>query len=157
MGCPTYADQGLPQISHNGKFVTFGSGWGETICQTGDTPPCEGGPGTTNTNIRTDLFLVQLPLATATTTAITSAPNPSQELDQISLTATVTASNGTTPTGSVTFFLSNNAVGTVNLDGTGSAALTRTSCTINCAVTATYTGSADYMSSSGSLIQAVYQ
>lgn len=51
----TFYDQGLPQISHNGKFAIFGSSWGGKDTDMGNSActrtPC----------YRTDVFLVRIP------------------------------------------------------------------------------------------------
>jgi hypothetical protein len=52
---------------------------------------------------------------TTTDTTITSAPNPSLAGEPVTLTATVTATNGTTPTGDVQFFDDGESLGTAPL------------------------------------------
>jgi hypothetical protein len=60
---------------------------------------------------------------TTTTTTITSAPNPSLAGQPVTFTATVTATNGSTPTGSVEFFDNGVSLGSVPLVN-GQATLT---------------------------------
>jgi hypothetical protein len=51
----SFYDQGLPQISHNGTFAIFGSSWGGTDIDAGDSS-CKRKPC-----YRTDVFLVPIP------------------------------------------------------------------------------------------------
>jgi hypothetical protein len=50
-----YYDEGLPQISHAGKFAIFGSSWGGTDTDAGNSA-C-----TSSSCYRTDVFLVPIP------------------------------------------------------------------------------------------------
>ncbi len=61
-----------------------------------------------------------------TTTALTASPTSSNYGQTISFTATVMSAGGT-PTGSVTLYDGTTALGTVNLDGTGTATFTSSS------------------------------
>ncbi|MBP7864540.1 MAG: Ig-like domain repeat protein [Acidobacteria bacterium] len=79
-----------------------------------------------------------------TTTALTSAPNPSAWGQSVTLTATVTSSGGT-PTGTVTFFDGAANLGTGALNGSGVAALTTAALAVGThALTATYSGSTGF-------------
>ncbi|MFI1494180.1 beta strand repeat-containing protein, partial [Streptomyces griseofuscus] len=85
----------------------------------------------------------------ATTTALTSAPNPSVVGQSVLLTATVTvvAPGGGTPTGTVSFFDGATLLGTGTLSG-GVATLSTSALTIGShALTAAYGGSSGYSAS----------
>lgn len=60
----------------------------------------------------------------ATTTALASAPNPSDLGQSVTFTATVTSGSPGTPTGSVVFVNATTPLGTATVDATGHAALT---------------------------------
>jgi hypothetical protein len=66
-------------------------------------------------------------LADATTTTITSDNNPACENAQVTFTATVTTTGGSTPTGTVDFFDGTVLIGTGSLDATGIATFSTTS------------------------------
>ena len=91
---------------------------------------------------------------TTTTTAVTSAPNPSTIGQQVTFTATVTSSGGT-PTGTVIFTDSttNTTLGTVALGGGGNATLTiNTLTTVGPhTITATYNGFGPFLPSTGTV------
>jgi hypothetical protein len=92
----------------------------------------------------------------ASTTALTSAPNPSSVNQTVTLTATVTAPSGLpVPTGKIQFAQGNKILGTVTLSS-GIATLT-TTFTIKGSYTlkATYSGSGNYLSSSATEVQLV--
>jgi X-X-X-Leu-X-X-Gly heptad repeat protein len=92
----------------------------------------------------------------ASTTALTSAPNPSSVNQTVTLTATVTAPSGLlVPTGKIQFARGNKILGTVTLSS-GIATLT-TTFTIKGSYTlkATYSGSGNYLSSSATEVQLV--
>lgn len=92
----------------------------------------------------------------ATSTTLSSSPNPSGVNQTVTLTATVTAPSGLpVPTGKVQFARGNTILGTVALSG-GTATL-NTSFTRagSYALKATYQGSTNYLSSSASLVQVV--
>ena len=91
-----------------------------------------------------------------TSTALTSAPNPSIINQQVTFTATVIGSNGGTPTGSATFKQGTTTLATVPLVS-GVARFIRTySTTGNRSLTAVYSGDTNYLSStSAALTQAV--
>jgi YD repeat-containing protein len=63
----------------------------------------------------------------ATSTALTLSPNPATTSQAVALTATVTAANGTTPSGTVEFFENGVSLGVTSLSGTPArASLQRT-------------------------------
>jgi hypothetical protein len=87
--------------------------------------------------------LVQTVHPASTATTLTSAPNPSAYGEAITFTATVSATGGGTPTGTVQFFNYGYSLGTATLVG-GKATLTATGFSVNAhPITATYSGSAD--------------
>jgi uncharacterized repeat protein (TIGR03803 family) len=59
----------------------------------------------------------------STTTVLTSAPNPSNLGQPVTMTATVTAQNGSTPTGTVVFKSNGVQIGSVSLNSSGVAVL----------------------------------
>jgi len=94
------------------------------------------------------------------TTAVTSAPNPSQFAQNVALTATVTATPGAgTPTGTVTFKDGTTTLGTGTLNGSGQTTLNVSSLSVAAhTITATYSGSATVnASTSANLTQTVNQ
>ncbi|MFE9060091.1 Ig-like domain repeat protein [Streptomyces violaceusniger] len=96
----------------------------------------------------------------ATTTTVTSSPDPSVFGQPVTLTATVAAvPPGTgTPTGSVTFTVSDGGTAVVSLDSAGVATfVTGPLSTGSHAVTAVYSGDASFTSSTGTDTQTVNQ
>ncbi len=98
----------------------------------------------------------------ATTTTVTSNINPSQYLQQVTFTATVTATNNGSPTGTVAF--SSDVQGglctaTLTTISGGSVATCVVSLNVveNHIITAAYSGDNNYLPSSGALIQIVNQ
>jgi hypothetical protein len=75
----------------------------------------------TNTITRASCFT-----PTTTTTTVTSSTNPSTPGQPVTFTATVTAADGSTPTGSVEFFDNGVSIGIVPLDENGQASITVT-------------------------------
>jgi hypothetical protein len=94
---------------------------------------------------------------TATGTTVTSSENPSDKGDSVTFTATVTASGGGTPTGSVTFVDNGTPLGTVPLDSNGQATFTTSSLGVgDHTITAAYLGAPGFdNSTSPALIQTV--
>lgn len=95
-------------------------------------------------------------VSVATATALMSSANPSSEGEGVVFTASVTSSDFSTPTGSVTFFVDATPMATAALDGTGTvyktAALTPGTHTI----TAQYNGDVTHApSASAPLVQTV--
>lgn len=94
----------------------------------------------------------------ATTTSISSSPNPSTYGQSLTLTATVTSASGT-PTGTVTFNDGLTTLGSGTLDGTGQTTFATSSLSAGThSITATYSGDANFASGSSSVLsQAVNQ
>jgi hypothetical protein len=92
-----------------------------------------------------------------TTTALVASANPIHGGQTVTFTATVNGALGTgTPTGSITFFVNNVAVGTVSLDASGKAHLTRQfSVKGRVTIRADYSGDSNFAASSGSLTEQV--
>lgn len=91
----------------------------------------------------------------ATTTTLSSQPNPSFVSQSVTFTATVSSATGT-PTGTVTFSSGGNTLGTATIDSSGQAAIATSALPPgNDAVTATYSGDSKDAASSGSLTQTV--
>ncbi|MFZ0251905.1 MAG: Ig-like domain repeat protein [Acidimicrobiales bacterium] len=98
--------------------------------------------------------------ATPTTTTVTSTVNPAVYGQPLSVTATVTPSSGSNPTGSVTFYAGSTAIGTQAVStsaGTTTASIEISSLRVGTdSVTAVYSGDAVFNSStSGTLAQAI--
>jgi Bacterial Ig-like domain (group 3) len=93
----------------------------------------------------------------ATTTSLSSSPNPSTHRQAVTLTAQVVSLGPNTPTGTVTFRNGTMAIGAVTVDGTGTATLTTTRLPAGAdVITATYHGDAsDLVSTSPGLTQTV--
>jgi hypothetical protein len=92
----------------------------------------------------------------AASTELSSSPNPSSVNQSVTLTATVAATAGLpVPTGKVQFLNGKMVLGTVTLSS-GTAVLNTTFTTTGSfTLKANYQGSADYLSSSGSVVQVV--
>jgi hypothetical protein len=92
----------------------------------------------------------------ATTTTLTSSPNPSTSGQSVTFTAIVKGASGATPTGSVTFKNGSTTLGTVALSGGGAALSTTTLPVGSLSITAIYTGNTvDAGSTSAILTQVV--
>jgi minor extracellular serine protease Vpr len=90
----------------------------------------------------------------ATTTVLTSAPNPSSPGQAVTFTATVTSGGGT-PTGSATFYSDGIPIATKPLSS-GVAIVTTSSLTVSHTITAIYNGSTNFaISTSAPLTQNV--
>jgi hypothetical protein len=88
----------------------------------------------------------------ASTTALSSAPNPSVSGETVTFTATVAAADGTgTPTGTVNFLEgSNTLASSVSLDGSDQATFTTSSLAVgNHTITANYSGDMSFLDSTG--------
>jgi Bacterial Ig-like domain (group 3) len=91
----------------------------------------------------------------ATTTTLSSTPNPSTFGQSVKFTAVVVSQTSGTPNGNVTFKDGNKTLGTAPLSG-GTAHLTTAALTGGThSITATYGGSTNYLTSSGSTTQTV--
>jgi len=91
----------------------------------------------------------------SSTTTLVSSVNPSNYQQSVTLTTTVIGQFGGTVTGSVTFMDGTTTLKTVTLNG-GTASFTTSKLTTGTHnITATYKGSADFRSSSGTITQTV--
>jgi Protein kinase domain/Bacterial Ig-like domain (group 3)/IPT/TIG domain len=116
-----------------------------------------GGDG--NDTASTSAALTQTVNQAATTTALSSSPNPSMPGQSVTFTATVTANSpGTgTPTGKVTFSDDGEPIGTAPLNGSGVATFAST-LEAGTTITASYSGDGnDTASTSAALTQTVNQ
>jgi len=115
----------------------------------------QGGGGFGGSTSNTVQQVVQLP---ATTTTVTSTPNPSTVGQQVTITATVGPSGPPQPTGTVSFTSNGTAIA-------GCTSVTLSSGTAQCVtsalpvgtdmIVATYSGDSNYSGSSGSVVQIV--
>jgi hypothetical protein len=95
-------------------------------------------------------------LSIATTTQLNSTPNPSTEHTNVTLSATVSAGPGQTPTGNVTFFDGSSPVATAALDGGGVASDVTSSLTPGThSIHAEYAGASGYSQSTSNTISQV--
>ncbi len=102
----------------------------------------------TNTITRASCFT-----PTTTTTTVTSSTNPSTTGQPVMFTATVTAADASTPTGSVEFFDNGTSLGTVPLDSAGHAILTTPALGGgNHLITAVYLGAPGFFSSTSAAL-----
>jgi hypothetical protein len=94
----------------------------------------------------------------ATSTAVTSSPNPSAAGQSVTFTATVTVSppGAGTPTGTVTFKYSRTTLGTATLTSNGTATLPASSLTAGGqTITAVYAGDSDFTGSTSAAVTQV--
>ncbi|CAG0937768.1 hypothetical protein TFLX_06723 [Thermoflexales bacterium] len=94
------------------------------------------------------------PTLTDTLTSLSSSPNPSVFGQAVTFTATVVISGGAgTPTGTVTFFDNGASLGSGSLNGSGQAMLATSSLAVGAytAITATYSGNANFNGSTSSV------
>ncbi|MGD0542751.1 MAG: Ig-like domain repeat protein, partial [Tepidisphaeraceae bacterium] len=91
--------------------------------------------------------------AAATTTSLIASANPIELGQAVALTATVTSNSGT-PTGAVTFDDGSTTIGTVAVNSTGEAVAYTDSLSqgTHSDITATYSGSSDYASSTSAAL-----
>jgi len=102
--------------------------------------------GSTTYNASTSATLSEVVNKTATKTVVTSSVNPSQYLQPVTFTATVTSVAGV-PTGTVSFERNGVSIGTASLSG-GVAHLTTTAMQVGTqTITAIYAATADYLAS----------
>ncbi len=133
--------------------ITDGSGPDAPLVQATDgnlygTTPSGGayGPGT--------VFRLVPPVFT--TTVLTSAPNPSNLGQPVTMTATVTAQNGSTPTGTVVFKSNGVQIGSVSLNDSGVAVLIYAGLPLGIdSLTAVYQGSATLAGSTSNIVMQV--
>ncbi len=117
--------------------------------------------GTTYTggNASGDGTVFKLTPLTSTTTVLTSTPNPSEDGQLVTLTATVGPAGPPTPTGTVGFTSNGAAISgctAVTLGSSRTAVCTTTGLAVGTdAIVATYSGDTNYSGSSGTLSQLV--
>jgi len=100
-------------------------------------------------------LLKQIVTKAATTTTLTSTPNPSQTGQTVKFTAMVTGQYGGTPTGTVTFKDGSTVLAQVTLSGGVARFKTSTLSTGKHKISANYGGDANFRLSSGSVTQIV--
>jgi hypothetical protein len=111
--------------------------------------------GDINHATSTSSSLTQLIVQAATVT-VGSNLNPSDAGATVTFTARITGSGPTTPTGTILFLDGQNAIGTVSLDGTGSAILQTASLILGThTMTASYSGDTNYSVASAVMVQTV--
>jgi len=104
-----------------------------------------------------DGTLFELSFLSATTTALSSSPNPSNLGQSVTFIVTVTSQGSSTPTGTITFSDGSTTLGTSPLSG-GMAALSTAALAVGLhSINAVYSGDGNFGSSSASLNQAVNQ
>jgi uncharacterized repeat protein (TIGR03803 family) len=92
----------------------------------------------------------------ATTTALTTAPNPSNLGQSVTMTATVTAQNGSLPTGTVIFDSNGVQIGSASLNNSGVAVLNYAGLSGGTdSLTAAYQGSATLAGSTSNIVSQV--
>jgi len=97
-------------------------------------------------------------LARSTTTSLAASPNPSTSSQTVSLTATVSASGGGIPSGTVTFRDGSQSLGSVGLDPSGTAQLASSSLSVGShPLTAAYQGASGFISSTSPQVTQVVQ
>jgi len=101
------------------------------------------------------LPLKQKVMKAATTTILTSSPNPSQVGQTVKLTATVTGQYGGTPTGSITFKDNGTVIAQVALSGDVAHYKTSALTKGKHHIAAIYSGDANFQNSNGSVDQIV--
>ncbi len=103
-----------------------------------------------------DGTVFSLPTPIFTTTSLTSAPNPSYPGQAVTMTATVTAQNGTTPTGTVVFQSNGASLGSASLNNSGVAVLVYSGLPLGTySLTAVYQGSATMLGSTSNTVTQV--
>jgi hypothetical protein len=93
---------------------------------------------------------------TSTTLTLAATPNPSTHGHSVKFTVTLTTSNGVLSGGTVTLSNGSTTLGTVRTNSLGTATFSTSALPVGTnTVTATYAGSADYVSSSAEVTQTV--
>jgi polygalacturonase/sugar lactone lactonase YvrE len=106
-------------------------------------------------SVQLTLTGTSMPVATATTTSLTSSANPSMNGQSVTFTATVAGVGNNTPlpTGSVTFLNGSTTLGTGTLNGSAQATLSVSTLEVGAApITAQYAGDMNYAGSTSSVL-----
>jgi Pro-kumamolisin, activation domain/Bacterial Ig-like domain (group 3) len=142
---------GTGTLSGNVASLTLTTFWAGTTHVTATY----GGNG--NYLASTSNVLAQVVNQASTTTTVVSSSNPSTHGTSVTFTATVHASSGPTPTGSVTFKDGSTTLGTGTLNGSGGATFSTSALAVGThSITAAYGGSSnDTPSTSTTLSQKV--
>ena len=160
-----HGDGTVFQITPSGSLTTLYSFCSQSGCADGATPlagviQASDGKfyGTTNAGGADGLGTVfKLTPLVPTTTVLVTAPNPSNLGQTVTMTATVTAQNGATPTGTVVFNSNGSQIGSASLNNSGVAVLVYSSLPLGIdSLQALYQGSGNFASStSNTVLQAV--
>ena len=106
--------------------------------------------GNSDYSTSTSPAVSQMVSPAATSTSLTTSPNPSTSGQAVTMTATVTSSNGLTPTGTVRFYNNGTLIKAVSLKS-GVATLSYSSLPVGTdSITAVYVASTDYATSTSS-------
>ena len=150
---------GATSVSFNGTAATF-TVVSATLITTTVPTGATTGPVTVVTpssGTLTSNLPFTIPAGGTTTTTLNSAPNPSTFGQSVTFTATVTATNGGTPTGTVTFTADGtNVLGAITLSGSSAAVSTSALTAGTHSIVASYGGDSNYLpSTSAPLTQTV--
>ena len=143
---------GDPAIDH----TITGSPFGNNLFQI--SGPDVGGPGVSVVQTNVFSLMGKIFVRPATTTTLTSTPNPSTAGQAVTLTAAVAPVAPATgvPAGTVTFSDGGTTIGTATLDATGSASIVvSTLANANHSLTAAYGGSLDFLASTSAAVTQV--
>jgi hypothetical protein len=100
--------------------------------------------------------LVQIIAPNASGVMLTATPSPSRFGDNVQLQASVAAGSGGTATGTVAFMDGANSLGTVNLDGSGNAALAVNTFTVGShSLSASYNGDGNHNAATATIAHVV--
>jgi len=143
---------GDPAIDH----TITGSPFGNNLFQI--SGPDVGGPGVSVVQTNVFSLMGKIFVRPATTTTLTSTPNPSTAEQAVTLTATVAALAPATgvPAGTVTFKDGAATIGTATLDATGRASIVvSTLANSNHSLTAVYGGGGNFLASTSAAVTQV--
>ena len=135
--------------------VTYGSGGVQAFSVAVGDFNGDGKPDVAVANVQSTVGVLLNISSFPTTTTITSSSNPSSFGQSVTFTATVTPKGSGTPTGTVTFSDGATTLGTSALNG-GTATVSTAALTVGLhSINASYSGDANFSSSSASLNQTV--
>ena len=135
--------------------VTYGSGGVQAFSVAVGDFNGDGKPDVAVANVQSTVGVLLNISSFPTTTTITSSSNPSNFGQSVMFTATVTPKGSGTPTGTVTFSDGATTLGTSPLNG-GTATVSTAALTVGLhSINASYSGDANFSSSSASLNQTV--